>query len=131
MYRWLKKYIYSAWLPALAVSFFAILTFQAYFTYFVAWGHNSNIAIAFSVDNVIIGRQINQVIARQGTATPIYVVVGDTSVHDLNDLPIYAQTVMFITDTYNAQRRVERNVHYIIEGHEGIIPANAIVFRIP
>jgi 4-amino-4-deoxy-L-arabinose transferase-like glycosyltransferase len=130
-YQLLKKYVRSFLPPFFAGLFFVALTFQAYFTYFIAWGQNPNTINAFSVDNVVMGRQIDQAIAKQGTSVPIYVIVPDTNGHDRNDLPIYAQTVMFITDTYNAQRRNERNVHYVIEGHEGTIPANAMVFRIP
>jgi hypothetical protein len=44
-------------------------------------------------------------------------------------IPMPAQTVMFITDSFTTQKQVEKNIHYILPDQESFIKEkNALIF---
>ncbi len=100
----------------------SLLILEAYTTYFVTWGRNPNVYGAFSADYVQIGREINALPEQ----TPKYVVV-EASGTDVRGIPMPAQTVMFITDTFPLEKRLEKNVHYVLPNQTNQIPENAYV----
>ncbi len=124
-YDFLKKYVTSFWLPLASITLIAILSFQAYYMYFVAWANNPNVPGAFAADYVALGRKLNSLPEN----VPKYIVVqaGGTLV---NGIPMPTQTVMFITDTYLPEGQKAKNIHYVLPGEEKNIPAGAEIFYI-
>jgi hypothetical protein len=80
---------------------------------------------AFNADYVAIGRELNALPA----ATPQYVVVDATGVM-VRGIPMPAQTVMFITDTFEPEEQAAKNIHYVLPGDETGIPDGAIVVHL-
>jgi hypothetical protein len=87
----------------------------------VLWAPNPNTAAAFNADYVAIGRQINAL----PVEVPKYVVVQANGV-PVNSIPMPAETVMFITDTYNQAGQTAKNVHYVLPGEESAIPQQGV-----
>ncbi len=125
LYDFLKKYITSFWLPLASAAFLAILFFQGYYSYFVAWANNPNVPGAFAADYVALGRKLNSL----PIDLPKFVVVqaGGTLV---NGIPMPAQTVMFITGTFLPEGQKAKNIYYILPAEEKNIPAGAETFYI-
>ena len=124
-YAFLKRYIRVRWLPVMACVFLSLLVFEAYTTYFILWVPNQNTKDAFAADYVDIGHQINTLPA----STPKYVVVPTGGVL-VNGIPMPSETVMFITNTYDAAEQQAKNVHYVLKGQEAGIPSGARVFNL-
>ncbi|MDO8664200.1 MAG: glycosyltransferase family 39 protein [Candidatus Liptonbacteria bacterium] len=124
-YDFIKKYVTSFWLPLATTAFLAILIFQGYYSYFVAWANNPNVPGAFAADYVALGRKLNNLPIN----VPKYVVVqaGGTLV---NGIPMPAQTVMFITDTFTPEGQKAKNIHYVLPSEEKNIPVGAEIFYI-
>lgn len=125
LYDFLKKRIKSFWLPAAAIIFLLLLATEAYTTYFAAWAKNSNTSGAFNADYVELGKVLNQLPQR----TPKYVVV-DAGGVIVNGIPMPAQTVMFVTDTYTPGNQAAKNIHYVLPNQENSIPKGAEIFYI-
>lgn len=109
----------------IAVAILLFLTFEAYHLYFTVWAKSPHTPGAFAKNYVEIGEEINAL----PLETVKYVIVEAGGV-DVRGVPMPAQTVMFITDTFRTEGREEKNVHYILPGQEHSIPENAEVFRI-
>jgi 4-amino-4-deoxy-L-arabinose transferase-like glycosyltransferase len=125
LYGWLRKIVAARWLELAALIFLALLAFEAYRTYFIVWANNPNVPEAFNADYLAIGRELNALPA----ATPKYVVVDATGVL-VRGIPMPAQTVMFITDTFQPEDQVAKNIHYLLPDEESSIPAGATVFHL-
>ncbi|MDP3015087.1 MAG: hypothetical protein Q8N28_01595 [bacterium] len=100
----------------------SILVFEAYNTYFIKWGQNYNVQGAFSADYVQIGRELNSL----PKETPKYVIVEAGGV-DVRGIPMPAQTVMFITDTFTPEKQKEKNLFYILPEQKNQILENGYV----
>ena len=101
----------------------AAIGFAEYDKYFNKWGQRPETQSAFSADFVELGRQINQM----PRSTPKYIVVNAGGVL-VDGIPIPAQTVMFITGTYTAERQNEKKVFYILPGEERFVrERNAVI----
>lgn len=107
---------------ALVILLTAIGTVE-YDKYFNKWAKRPEVQGAFAADFVELGRQINQLPKN----LPKYVLVNASG--DLVDnIPVPAQTVMFITGTYTREKQKEKNIFYILPGEEKlIIERNALV----
>ena len=89
----------------------AILLFlEAYNAYFVVWAKNQNVRNAFAANYVDIGREINSLPVN----SPKYVVVRSGGV-DVRGIPMPAQTVMFITDSFLPEDRMAKNIFYFTD----------------
>ncbi|MFA5084100.1 MAG: glycosyltransferase family 39 protein [Candidatus Paceibacterota bacterium] len=99
--------------------FLSLLVFEAYTTYFILWGQNRNAAGAFSADYMAIGRQLNAL----PKETPKYVIVKASGAL-VNGIPMPAQTVMFITDTFSPEKQKEKNIFYVLPEQINQIPEN-------
>ena len=124
-YDFLKKYIRTFLLPAAATVFLAILTFQGYYSYFVAWANNPNVPGAFAADYVELGRKLNSLPVN----IPKYIVVQAGGV-SVNGMPMPTQTVMFITGTFLPEWQKAKNIYYVLPDEEKNIPAGAEKFYI-
>lgn len=113
----------SKWFPLASATFLIILTFEGYYTYFEFWGKNSNVRDAFAANYLKLGRELN-ILSKE---KPKYVVV-KTGGMLVNNIPMSAQTVMFITDTYLPEKQMERNIYYVVPKDENDIPKEALKF---
>lgn len=109
-------------LLAICCLLLSLLIFEAYATYFVLWGKNSNTAGAFSANYVEIGRQLNAL----PKETPKYVIVKAQGAL-VRGIPMPAQTVMFITDTFTPEKQKEKNIFYLLPEQTNQIPENGYV----
>ncbi|HEX4103903.1 MAG TPA: glycosyltransferase family 39 protein [Candidatus Paceibacterota bacterium] len=113
-YRMIKDHWGGRAALTLGVIALAILAFFAYYDYFIVWGENPNVPGAFNADYVTIGREINALPA----TTPKYVVVSACGVLARN-IPVPAETTMFITNTFTTSTQMAKNVQYLIGGKNG------------
>ena len=107
---------------------FIVLLFIAsygYKNYFWDWANNPNVQGAFAADYVKIGEELNSL----PKEAPKYVLVKAGGVL-VNGIPMPAQTVMFITDTYTPEKQKEKNVHYVLPVEESSIPNGVHVFSV-
>ncbi|MEK7077008.1 MAG: hypothetical protein AAB967_02135, partial [Patescibacteria group bacterium] len=107
------------------VTIIIMVTIQAYTDYFVRWGKNREVRWAFSANYVAIGKEINT-LPRE---TPKYVIV-EASGTNVRGIPMPAQTVMFITDSFREESRRQKNIRYILPEESQKIPAGSSVFVI-
>lgn len=123
IYGKLQRYISPSRLKISAGIFLALLVTQAYSSYFGVWATDPNVPVAFNVDYVTLGRELNAL----PPTTPKYVVVEAGGV-PIRGIPTPAQTTMFVTDTFRPEEQVTKNIHYVLPGDEGAIPAGAKKF---
>ena len=97
-----------------------MFVFQAYYSYFIQWGGNSNVQGAFSANYVQIGRKLNAL----PKELPKYVIVEAGGV-DVRGIPMPAQTVMFITDTFTPEKQKKKNIYYVLLEQASQIPENS------
>lgn len=97
-------------LEVLAALFLGMLVYEAYFSYFVIWGQNPNVQNAFAADYVEIGREMR---ALPDTA-PKNVIVKAGGVL-VRGIPMSAQTVMFLTDSFLPEEQRRKNIRYLTE----------------
>ncbi|MBM3257390.1 MAG: hypothetical protein FJY98_03670 [Candidatus Liptonbacteria bacterium] len=124
-YNAVARYAPRLFLQSLATMVLIVLIAQSYFVYFELWGKSSDVLGAFMADYVSIGRAINKL----PQETPKYVVVEAGGV-DVRGIPMPAQTVMFITDSFTPEKQKEKNIHYLLPADRATIPANAKTFTI-
>lgn len=115
--------------------FFFSLIIHSYFTYFVFWANNQNTSWAFNQDSLILGEKLNSlpkniqkyvIVAAPGVEIPI--VDGLSGKTKL--IPMPAQTVIFITNTYSAENQRAKNIYYLLPEEEKNLPADAMKFYI-
>ncbi len=108
---------------AALVILMAGIGFAEYDKYFNKWAKRPEVQDAFSADFVELGKEIN----RLPKTTPKYVFVNADGVL-ARGIPMPAQTVMFITGTYTAEKQKEKKIFYILPGQERFISEpNAVV----
>ena len=101
----------------------AALIVQSYNNYFLEWGQSQNTRDAFAQNYVDMGKMLNSLPKDQ-----IKYVVVEAGGADVRGIPMPAQTVMFITDTFTVKNQVEKNIHYLLPGQEKDIFENNSVF---
>lgn len=114
--------------------FAVALTAEAYHTYFVSWGRNPNVQGAFAADYAAIAEQINSLprsemkyvaVEAGGTTVAVTDPEGRTK-----QIPMPAQTVMFLTQSFTAKEQAERNIRYILPPEEGSVPPGSAIFYV-
>lgn len=123
VYQFLENKINKKILTAFGILIVLGLIAQSYISYFILWANNPNVAGAFTVKYADIGRQINQI----SGDIPKYVVVNAGGV-DVRGIPMPAQTIMFLTDSFTPEKQKEKNIHYVLPDQENTIPINSLVF---
>ncbi len=93
--------------------------------YFVVWGTDPDVAGAFNENYAQLARHINSL----PPATLKYVIVNAGGVL-VNGIPMPAQTVMYLTDTWTPAGQAAHNVHYLLPSQVAgaRIPRGAMVF---
>jgi 4-amino-4-deoxy-L-arabinose transferase-like glycosyltransferase len=128
LYEFIKSRIESNLRFMFHVSCFIILSllvFEAYTTYFVKWARNSNTFDAFSADYVWLAKGLNDL----PKETPKYVVVEASGI-EVRGIPMPAQTVMFITDTFTPEKQKDKNIYYLLPSQISGIPLNSYIFTL-
>jgi hypothetical protein len=120
LYRWLARRVRQV--NALAAVFVILLSFEAYHTYFVRWARNSNVLAAFDAPSVSIADSLNRL--PDMTDKVVMVDLGGVRV---KGIPMPAQTVMFLTDTYDERRAAEKRFHYVLPQSPGSLPPHGIL----
>ena len=125
----LKKYVN---LPnksrVLVIAFVLVLGlvgFDGFWSYFYIWGKSPNTSAAFTNDYVTIARELNALPMSQ----PKYVVV-EARGTDVRGIPIPAQTVMFLTDTFLPKNQKTKNMHYVLPNDEENIPNGSYIVHL-
>lgn len=103
---------------ALMLLFVIIVAANAYISYFVVWAKNPNIYWAFNENYVEIGNQMNALPA----STPKYVVVTAGGV-PARGIPVPAETVMFVTDSFTTSTQLTNHITYLLPDRTSTIPA--------
>ena len=93
----------------IAVVFIIMVVAYAYVDYFVIWAQNPNVPGAFNADYVAIGNQINAL--PQTTQKYVVVNAGGVLAHGI---PIPAETVMFVTDSFTTSTQLENHITYLL-----------------
>jgi len=108
-----------------ALVFLILLSANVYEKYFISWADNINVQGAFAADDVEMGNVINTL----PKESPKYILVESGGVL-VNGIPMPAQTVMFMTDTYTSEKQKEKNVFYFTPEDKISIPDSAYFFKI-
>jgi hypothetical protein len=102
---------------AVAVIFIVAVAVFAYVDYFVVWAKNPNVPGAFNADYVAIGDQMNAL----PSSTPKYVVVNAGGVL-ARGIPVPAETVMFVTDSFTTSTQIANHIAYLLPNQLDQIP---------
>lgn len=124
-YEYLKKFVRKKLIAWIAFFYVLLLVVNTYVSYFILWGEDKNTKEAFAEDYVKIGQMINA--APKNIAKYVVVAAGGT---DVRGIPMPAQTIMFITDTFTSEKQKEKNVQYILPEEIKDLPENSLVVTI-
>ncbi len=107
------------------VIFLSAIGFVEYWRYFRVWGPSAETASAFNQNYT----EIADIINKSPTNLKKYVVVNAGGVL-VNGIPMSAQTVMFLTDSYTAGKQKNKNIYYLSpkEFANGNYDRNGLVF---
>ncbi len=95
---------------AILLSVFIIaVAAQSYIQYFKRWGQNENTFYAFSENYANLGHRL----ASEPREIPKY-IVANASGDDVRGVPMPAQTVMFLTDTFRTFEQAAKNLYYVL-----------------
>lgn len=98
---------YKTPLCLVSIIVFVALAIEPYSTYFLKWGKNPNTPGAFAADYVSIGRELKSLPKEM----PKCVLIKAGGV-EVRGVPMPAQTVMFITDTFTPEKQSAKNFIY-------------------
>lgn len=93
------------------ILFLTAVMFSEFDKYFNRWSNNPNVPPAYATNYVSLGNYINEL----PHSIRKYVVVNAGGVL-VRDIPMPAQTVMFITDSWTQEKQKAKNLFYITEG---------------
>ncbi|MCX7589462.1 MAG: glycosyltransferase family 39 protein [Patescibacteria group bacterium] len=102
-----------------------IVILNSYFNYFVLWAKNKNTYDAFSSNYVELGKYLNSLPKEKLK----YIIVEASGV-EVRGIPMPAQTVMFITNTFLPENQKEKNIFYVLPQEKEKIPKEALIFEI-
>lgn len=95
----------------LLVLILLIIPLATFKNYFLRWAHHANTYFAFTTDLVHLGKYLDQ----QPPTAQKYVIVNLPGV-EVRGIPMPAQTVMFITDTFTETKQKTKNISYVLPG---------------
>lgn len=126
IHEWLmRKNIHPRPCKVLGLLFFMAIATNAYYTYFILWAEAPQTKEAFVERYLNIARTMNAL----PKTIPKYVIVDAPGIN-VRNIPMSAQSIMFLTNSFTPQSQKERNIHYVLP-HEGVmIPENAALFVI-
>jgi 4-amino-4-deoxy-L-arabinose transferase-like glycosyltransferase len=118
LYGFLRQYWNKNLVNILAVIFLASVAVFAYVDYFVIWAQNPNVPGSFNANYVAIGNEINAL----PQSTQKYVVVNAGGVL-ARGIPVPAETVMFVTDSFTTSTQISNHIMYLLPDQANQIPA--------
>ena len=86
-----------------------IIPIATYRNYFIRWANNPNTYFSFATDTFHLSQFLNDLPADAKK----YVIVNLPGT-EVRGIPMSAQTVMFVTDTFREEKRVMKNIQYIL-----------------
>ena len=92
------------------IIFLFALMLNSYHAYFTTWAKNPEVANAFSSSYVELGNKLNTLPNNEKK----YVVV-NAGGELVRGIPMSAQTVMYITDTWTPEKQKAKNLYYLTE----------------
>ncbi len=127
LYEFLKRRIGPAqrYLPLGAAAFLVVLTIEGYHSYFIRWAKHPEVAGAFAANYAAIGRYLRSLPREM----PKYIVI-EAGGTDVRGIPMPAQTVMFLTDTFRPEDQVKRNFRYLLPSERDQIPPGGLTVTI-
>ena len=103
----------------LAVLFILIVGVNAYVSYFVVWAKNPNVYWAFN-RKLCRDRKSDQRIAKKHAEIFVVVTAGGVLARGI---PVPAETVMFVTDSFTTSTQLEHHITYLLPDQTSTIPA--------
>lgn len=111
--NWLFENLTFKWNKKSAIGlifiFLTIVAVREYWQYFYRWTPNINTYHAFSGNYKALGEWLNA----QPRNLPKYVIINAEGVR-VRGLPMPAQTIMFITDTFSNEKQKAKNIIYLL-----------------
>lgn len=98
---------------------------DGYRTIFISWAKNPNLPVFFGADYVQIGREINTL----PDDVPKFVVVAARGM-TARGVPVPAQTVMFLTDTFPVEKREKKNLVFISPREAKEVPPGSFLWTL-
>jgi len=105
------------------------LALESYASYFILWAQNPEVAGAFNANWTRIGRELKATCGDGCEKLPKYVIVYAGGV-DIRGIPMPAQTIMFLTDTFIPEKQNAKNLHYVLPNQKDQVPQNALVVEL-
>ena len=109
LYDWSHKVLPVGALRILCCIFIVTLVLEACHTYFVAWAHNPKVGEWFDQSSVEAAHRLDS-LPRE---LPKYIIVEADGTW-VRGMPMGAQGLMFLTDTFSPDRQREKNLHYLL-----------------
>ena len=109
LYDWSNKVLPVGALRILCCTLIGTLVLEACHTYFITWAHNPKVGESFDQSLVEAARRLDS-LPRE---LPKYVVVEPDGMW-VRGMPMGAQALMFLTDTFSPDRQREKNLHYLL-----------------
>lgn len=106
------------------IIFLFSIGFVEYWRYFKVWSPAPETATAFNQNYIDIANKLNST----KSTVKRYILVNEDGVL-VNGIPMPAQTVIFLTDTYTAEKQKAKNIFYLTESQyqKGQYSKNSIV----
>ena len=116
-YHMLRNNGFKKTAMTLTLLFAIIVAVNAYTSYFITWAKNPNVYWAFNENYVETADQMNALPA----STPKYVVVTAGGVL-ARGIPVPAETVMFLTDSFTTSTQIANHITYLLPDQTSTIP---------
>lgn len=125
-FEFIKK-LFSSKKAIIILLFLIILSLILnYRAYFLVWAKNYNTFYAFNGNYYEIGKYLNQLPKEY----PKIVLVNAGGVL-VNNIPMPAQTIMFLTDTYSEKKQHEKNIIYLLPNQLNLLQQFSSFILIP
>jgi len=109
LYDWSNKAMPVGALRILCCTLIGALVLEACHTYFIAWAHNPKVGEWFDQSLVEAARRLDSM----PRDLPKYIIVEPDGMW-VRGMPMGAQGLMFLTDTFSPDRQKEKNLHYLL-----------------
>lgn len=109
-WEWLKtKNLKTPWKNTIIPAILIAILLIGFFRYFIIWAKNPNVPNAFAASYAEIGNYLNQAPKNINK----YILVNADGVL-VNNIPMPTQTIMFLTNTYQANEQNQKKIFYLL-----------------
>jgi 4-amino-4-deoxy-L-arabinose transferase-like glycosyltransferase len=106
--HWMRESTFASLVAVILL--LASFTIVEYNKYFNQWAKDPNTAAYFNTNYMTIGDKLNSM----PTNIKKYVLINAGGIL-VNDIPMPAQTVMYLTDTWTPEKQAAKNIYYLTE----------------